>query len=116
MDAEQLRQYRRKLEAWREDLLQQASTSIGAGIGVPSDQLRDPGDAATNEADRNFTLRLRDRERRLLSKIDASLAKIRDGSYGICEECGEPIEPKRLEARPVATLCYHCKVEQERNE
>ena len=68
------------------------------------------------ETDRNFLLRIRDRERKLISKIDQAIERIEDGSFGICDECGEDIENKRLEARPVATLCIHCKTLQEEEE
>ncbi len=73
----------------------------------------DPTDRASVESDRNFELRIRDRERRLLAKIQEALARIEDGSFGICEECGEDISIKRIEARPVTTLCIDCKTKQE---
>jgi DnaK suppressor protein len=68
------------------------------------------------ETDRNFLLRIRDRERKLITKIDRALERIDDGSFGFCNECGEDIEIKRLEARPVATLCIECKTNQEEEE
>jgi DnaK suppressor protein len=73
----------------------------------------DPIDAAEEEHNRGFTLRLRDREQKLRKKILRALEKLEDGTYGICEVCGEPIEEKRLLSRPVATLCIDCKEEQE---
>jgi len=76
----------------------------------------DPTDRATAETDRAFTLRLRDRDLRLIKKIDAALARIEDGTFGICEECGEEIGMARLKARPVTTLCIHCKSKQEEQE
>lgn len=76
----------------------------------------DPADRATAESDRAFTLRLRDRERRLIKKIQEALDRIDDGSFGICEECGEDISIPRLKARPVTTLCIHCKSRQEEDE
>jgi DnaK suppressor protein len=79
-------------------------------------QFADPTDRASMETDRNFLLRIRDRERRLISKIDEALERIEDGSFGICDECGEDIETNRLKARPVATLCIHCKTLQEEEE
>jgi len=76
----------------------------------------DPADRATAESDRSFTLRIRDRERRLIRKIQAALQRIEDGSYGICEECGEEIGVPRLKARPVTKLCINCKSKQEEDE
>lgn len=76
----------------------------------------DPTDRAALEADRNFLLRIRDRERKLILKIREALARIEDKTFGICESCGEEISESRLMARPVATLCVECKREQEREE
>ena len=76
----------------------------------------DPTDRASMESDRNFELRIRDRERKLINKIRKALEKIEDGSFGFCEICGEPIEFKRLEARPVTTLCIDCKTSAEEEE
>lgn len=76
----------------------------------------DPADRATAESDRAFTLRLRDRERKLIRKIQEALERIEDGTYGICEECGEDISVARLKARPVTTLCIKCKARQEADE
>lgn len=76
----------------------------------------DPADRATHESDRAFTLRLRDRERRLIRKIQDALQRIEDGEYGLCEECGEEIGIPRLKARPVTKLCIMCKSKQEEEE
>lgn len=76
----------------------------------------DPADRATAESDRNFTLRLRDRERKLIKKIHEAMARIDDGTFGECLECGEEIGHTRLKARPMTTLCIHCKSRQEREE
>lgn len=76
----------------------------------------DPADRATAESDRSFTLRIRDRERRLIHKIQEAIRRIDDGVYGICEECGEDIGVPRLKARPVTTLCVSCKARQEEGE
>ena len=73
----------------------------------------DPADRATLESDRTFTLRLRDRERRLIRKIQEALQRLDDGTYGVCEECGNDIGVPRLKARPVTTLCIKCKSRQE---
>ena len=76
----------------------------------------DPADRATAESDRSFTLRIRDRERRLIRKIQAALQRIDDGSYGVCDDCGEEIGVPRLKARPVTKLCINCKSKQEEDE
>lgn len=76
----------------------------------------DPADRATAESDRSFTLRIRDRERRLIRKIQEALKRIEDGTYGECEECGDDIGVPRLKARPVTTLCVSCKARQEEGE
>lgn len=76
----------------------------------------DPTDRASMESDRNFELRIRDRERKLINKIRKALEKIEDGTFGFCEVCGEPIEFKRLEARPVTTHCIECKTSEEEEE
>jgi DnaK suppressor protein len=76
----------------------------------------DPTDRASLESDRNFELRIRDRERRLIGKIREALDRIEDGEFGECEDCGDQIGEARLKARPVTTLCIECKTEQERQE
>ena len=76
----------------------------------------DPTDRATQESDRTFELRIRDRERRLINKIQEALARIETGTFGICEVCEEDISEARLKARPVTTLCIDCKMEQEKKE
>lgn len=76
----------------------------------------DPADRATAESDRAFTLRLRDRERKLIKKIQQAIDRIDDGEFGICSECGEDISVPRLKARPVTTLCIECKSKQEADE
>jgi len=76
----------------------------------------DPADRASAESDRAFTLRIRDRERRLIRKIQAAIQRLDDGTYGICEDCGEEISIPRLKARPVTKLCINCKARQEEGE
>ncbi|MDR0816537.1 MAG: RNA polymerase-binding protein DksA [Desulfovibrio sp.] len=76
----------------------------------------DPADRATAESDRAFTLRIRDRERRLIRKIQAALQRIGDGTFGVCDECGKDVSIERLKARPVTRLCINCKARQEENE
>ena len=84
--------------------------------GKSEEALADPTDRASLESDRNFLLRMKDRERKLLAKIDEAFARIEDGSYGRCEECGLEIGLERLKARPVTTLCISCKSSQEARE
>jgi DnaK suppressor protein len=107
---------RKKLMKQREELLSEAEQTINAKLGAEKESFPDPTDQATAELDNNFTLRLRGREQKLLKKIDEAIARIDEGSYGICESCGGQIGLKRLEARPVTTLCIECKTEQEENE
>lgn len=76
----------------------------------------DPNDRASLESDRNFELRIRDRERKLIIKMQEAIKRIDDGTFGLCELCGGPISEKRLMARPVTTLCIHCKTKQEQVE
>ena len=76
----------------------------------------DPTDRASLETDRNFLLRIRDRERKLILKIDEALERIEDGTFGICESCGDDISDERLQARPVTTLCIDCKTDSEEKE
>lgn len=109
-----LQEIRKKLLLQKEELLS------GAGItrnALPDETLfPELGDQASAEIDRNFTLRLRDRERKLLKKIEEAIEKIDSGNYGTCEICGQEIGLKRLEARPVTTMCIDCKTEQEEEE
>jgi len=86
------------------------------GMTVRDENMPDPNDRATLESDRNFTLRIRDRERKLIGKIKEALERIETGSYGICEVCGEDISEARLIARPVTTYCIECKKRQEMEE
>ncbi|GAB6183088.1 RNA polymerase-binding protein DksA [Thermodesulfovibrio hydrogeniphilus] len=101
-------------------LKQKEQILIDAGImksNLPSDSnLSEIGDIASQEIDRSFLLRLRDRERKLLKKIEKAIEKIENGTYGICESCGAEIPIKRLKARPVTDLCIECKQEQEEEE
>ncbi len=94
------------------ELLSEANKTVS----IMTDEVQkfpDPTDRATLESDRNFELRIRDRERKLIRKIREALQRIEDGTYGICELCGEDISKQRLEARPVTTLCIECKKRQE---
>ncbi|MDH4320355.1 MAG: RNA polymerase-binding protein DksA [Desulfobulbaceae bacterium] len=115
MDKEQQAYFKQKLEDMTKELLNEAEKTIH-DMTDSNDNYPDPTDRATAESDRNFELRIRDRERKLLSKIKAAIERIEEGTYGICDECGQDITPKRLEARPVTTLCIDCKTKQENYE
>jgi len=105
---------KKKLLSQRETLLKEAEVTLNTLPGEIN--FPDMGDQATVETDRNFMLRLRDRERLLLKKIDEAIERIENNTFGICEECGSEIGIKRLEARPVTTLCIDCKTRQEEEE
>jgi DnaK suppressor protein len=107
--------FRNKLLNWKEDIIRQTRETL-VGLHDDSTQHADIADRATSETDRALELRSRDRQRKLISKIDAALARIEDGSYGYCEETGEPIGLKRLDARPIATLSLEAQERHERRE
>jgi DnaK suppressor protein len=107
--------FRKLLAERREELIVEASRTVD-GMGENREQFPDPTDRASLEGNRNLMLRIRDRERKLISKIDEALGRIEDGSYGKCEECGGEIGLERLRARPVTTLCIDCKSLQEAQE
>lgn len=99
-----------------DELLKEADRTVDGMTDAKAENFPDPTDRASLESNRNFTLRIRDRERKLIVKIKEALTRIDDGSYGKCEECGEHISRERLEARPVTTLCIDCKSLQEARE
>ncbi len=103
MNAKMKEYFRQKLENWKNELLKESSQTLN-NLQTENEAKPDLTDRASEEIDRTFELRTRDRERKLINKIDAALRRIEDGTYGYCEETGEPIGLKRLEARPVATL------------
>ncbi|MBW2185866.1 MAG: RNA polymerase-binding protein DksA [Desulfuromonadales bacterium C00003068] len=115
MDAGQIEEYRAILQAQLEELLREAGKTV-SGMTDEHENFPDPTDRASMESDRNFELRIRDRERRLIGKIRDALLRIDDGTFGECESCEETIGMARLKARPVTTLCIDCKTEQERQE
>jgi len=115
MDKETIEMFRNQLIQKKEEILVEAGKTKNEMTDQTSN-VPDPNDRATIESGRSFELRIRDRERKLLSKIDEAIARIDDGTYGICEDCGEEIGLKRLEARPVTTLCIDCKTVQETRE
>lgn len=115
MSAVQKEYFRSKLVNWKEDIIRQTRETI-AGLTSDSSQHADLADRATSETDRALELRARDRQRKLVAKINAALARIEDGSYGYCEETGEPINLRRLDARPIATLSIEAQERHERRE
>jgi DnaK suppressor protein len=116
MKKKDLKRFEKILIEKREDLLKSAKRTLDEDMTLDQDDLPDEMDLASSEYIQSFTFRLRGREKTFLSKIDHALAKIAEGTFGICEECGEPISVKRLEARPETTLCIRCKEDQERHE
>ena len=112
MNKKKLESFRKLLNERLDELLEQAYETVDS-MSDQKGNLPDPSDRATLESDRNFPLRIRDRERKLIGKIKDALERIDNGTYGICEECGEEISEKRLRARPVTTLCIDCKKKEE---
>jgi DnaK suppressor protein len=104
--------FKKHLTERLEDLLNQAGDTV-SGMTETKENFPDPADRAALEADRNFMLRIRDREAKLIKKIKAALERIENDTYGICESCGEDITLKRLKARPVTTQCIDCKSKEE---
>jgi DnaK suppressor protein len=115
MDTGMLEYFRGMLQEEMRTLLEDAGKTVSE-MTSETTSFPDPNDRATQESDRSFELRIRDRERKLLNKVREALERIDDGSFGICEICGEEISEGRLKARPVTTLCIDCKIEEERKE
>ena len=115
MSKEQLEHFRRILSSWKQDLMQEVDRTV-LHMKDEAANFPDPNDRATQESEFSLELRTRDRERKLIRKIDEALKRIEDGSYGYCLETGEPIGVKRLEARPVATLSVEAQERRERRE
>ncbi len=115
MNERQRDYFRHKLIKWREDLLRESRETLAA-LQSENENHPDLADRASSETDRAIELRARDRQRKLISKIEAALARLDDGSYGFCEETGEPISLKRLDARPIATLSVEAQERHERRE
>jgi DnaK suppressor protein len=115
MSKKQLKYFKEKLTSWKEEILQGNRETIN-GMQENVAPIPDLVDRAASEADRALELRTRDRERKLIAKIDAALRRIETGEYGYCEETGEPIGVKRLEARPIATLSLEAQERHERKE
>ena len=115
MNPRQREYFRRKLENWKEDILRESRETL-ENLQEESQNHPDMADRASSESDRALELRTRDRQRKLISKIDAALKRIEDGSYGYCEETGDPITIARLDARPIATLSLEAQETHERRE
>ena len=115
MNERQLEYFRRKLLAWKAELMDDSRETI-EGLQDSARNVPDLADRASEETDRALELRTRDRQRKLVAKIDAALRRIENGEYGYCEETGEPISLKRLDARPIATLSLEAQERHERRE
>jgi DnaK suppressor protein len=115
MDLEKREYFRNVLLEEMRSLLEEAGKTVSE-MTSDTTNFPDPNDRATQESDRTFELRIRDRERKLLNKIREALEKIDNGTFGVCEMCGENISEARLKARPVTTYCIDCKIEQEKRE
>jgi DnaK suppressor protein len=115
MNERQREYFRERLLAWKEDILREARETL-QHLQDENQNHPDLADRASSETDRAIELRARDRQRKLIAKIDAALARIDEGTYGYCEETGEPISLRRLEARPIATLSVEAQERHERRE
>ncbi len=115
MNERQREYFRKKLLAWKEDILRESRETL-AQLQKDNENQPDIADRASSETDRAIELRARDRQRKLIAKIDAALERIDRGTYGYCEETGEPISLKRLDARPIATLSIEAQERHERRE
>ena len=115
MNERQLEYFRQKLLLWKEDILRESRETV-THLQTDTENHPDLADRASSETDRSLELRTRDRQRKLIAKIDDALRRIDDGSYGYCEETGEPITLARLEARPIATLSLEAQERHERRE
>ena len=113
MEAKELARYRKLLMEEKQRILNNAKNALKNELAISSDDLADETDLAASEVNQNLVFKLRDRERLLLAKIDEAMERIENGSFGACNECEEPIEVRRLEARPMSDLCVACKEKQE---
>lgn len=116
MDAKTLAKYRKLLVEEKQRIVNNSKNALKNELALSPDDLPDETDLAASEVNQNLVFKLRDRERQLLAKIDEAMARIEEGSFGTCMDCEEPIEVRRLEARPVSTLCIACKEKQEHRE
>jgi len=115
MNERQVAYFRAKLLIWKEDILRESKETI-SHLQDENHILPDVADRASSETDRSLELRTRDRQRKLISKIDSAMKRIDDGTYGYCEETGDPISLKRLDARPIATLSIEAQERHEKRE
>ena len=115
MNDRQMEYFRQKLLSWKEEILRESKETLGH-LQEENHIMPDVADRASSETDRSLELRTRDRQRKLISKIDSALKRVADGSYGYCEETGEPISLKRLDARPIATLSIEAQERHEKRE
>lgn len=115
MNERQQEYFRQKLLAWRDEILAESQTTL-ANLRAENAPLPDITDRASSESDRSLELRARDRQRKLINKIDSALRRLEEGEYGYCEDTGEPIGLARLEARPIATLSLEAQERHERRE
>ena len=115
MSERQLRYFRDKLLKWKDDILKESRGTVGH-LQTETENHPDVADRASSETDRALELRTRDRQRKLISKIDSAIRRIEDGSYGYCEDTGEPIGLARLDARPIATLSLEAQERHEKRE
>jgi DnaK suppressor protein len=116
MDQEKLLHFKGLLEEQLHTLVQEAEKTVNGMVHEGNGDFPDPTDRASLESDRNFLLRIKDRERNLITKIKEALDRIDNGTYGTCENCGRSISEKRLMVRPVTTECIECKTEEEQKE
>ena len=116
MNKVQLKRFKTLLTEKRDEIVKKAKQTLEEDMTLDANDLPDEMDLASSEYLQSFTFRLRGREKVFLDKIEKALRKIDEGSFGVCEDCGEEISVKRLEARPETTLCIRCKEDQERME
>lgn len=112
MDEKDIKYFETLLRDRLEELLSHADDTV-SGMTAPKENFPDPTDRASLESDRNFMLRIRDREHKLIKKVKKALERIENGTFGICEKCGDDISMERLKARPVTTQCIDCKTKEE---
>jgi DnaK suppressor protein len=112
MNEEEIKYFETLLKDRLEELLSHADDTV-SGMTAPKENFPDPTDRATLESDRNFMLRIRDREHKLIKKVKKALERIENKTFGICEKCGDDISIERLKARPVTTQCIECKTKEE---
>jgi RNA polymerase-binding transcription factor len=115
MNKRDMEKFRKVLQGQLDELLEKAGSSP-EHLKTTEVYFPDPTDRASAESDRNFDIRVKDRERKLIKKIKGALERVEEGSFGICEDCDEAIGKGRLEARPVTTLCIECKIDREKDE